>query len=371
MLKFVKYMAALLVILTFYMQAMSQQLIVNAFIPPGGLIQKELLWNIMIANPAAATESGHISLTIINKINGQRMLTASSGYLVVPPGARQLQVSDVMPVVYNALSADINLGGYGFLPVGSYQVCYNFSSEKGFVLGSTCVDATVEVLSPPQLVLPENKSTLKETNPSFSWIPPAPAMLVKNCTYEYKLVKVNELQSPKDAVNSNVPVYTAANLAAPFMNYPSFAGTLEKGQPYAWQITAVSAATRIASDVWTFTLKDPDSKDNKAGDGSVFSRLLKEGQGQGYAAVTSVLKFEFNNDSNDSLFVMKLTDISSGKHTDIAFQQELFPKFKPGKNQVVVDLAGTGLFKRNHFYEFELTDAAGEKWKMKFEFAGK
>ncbi len=351
--------------------AHAQDLVVNAFIPPGALIQKEQLWNVIISNPTTTPRTCQLSLTVLNKANGTKMLTALTNNIVVPGGVRQVQVADVMPVVYNALNDNVNLAGHGLLPAGFYQVCYELVGNKGLSLGSSCVDVQVGVLAPPQLVFPNNKSELKELQPAFSWVPPAPLTLVRNCTYEYRIVKVNTNQTAADAIRDNVPVYRADRLSNVSLTYPASAVALEKKQPYAWQITAQTSTAAIKSDVWTFTITDREQGKTPPGDGLAYTKLAKKSGQVSYSVVSQTLKFSWYNESLDTLFQVRMLDVTEGNHIPVSINEKSIPVFTPGINLVDIELAGAGKFIRNHRYEFSLVDRQGQEWKMLFEYKGK
>jgi len=349
----------------------AQDLVVNAFIPPGALTGKEQLWNVIISNPTHSPRSCQLSLTVLNKANGARMLTAITNTIVVPGGTRQIQVADVMPVVYNALNENVNLAGYGLLPVGFYQVCYELVGHKGETLGSSCVDVQVDVLAPPQLIFPENKSELKQQTPSFSWVPPAPLDLVRNCTYEYTVVKVNSNQTAADAIRDNVPVYSASRLSGTMLNYPASATALEKQQSYAWQITARTSTADIKSDVWTFSIADKEQSGATPVAGLAYTKLANRNEHVGYSVVSQTLRFSWYNEGIDSLFQIRVLDVTAADHIPLHIDEKSFPVFSPGNNLIDLDLPGAGRFIRNHMYEFSLLDKQGNEWKMLFEYKGK
>lgn len=360
--------AGVILMLFLFKATHAQNLVVNAFIPPGALIQKEQLWNVIISNPGTSARSCQLSLTILNKANGSRMLTALTNMIVVPGGTRQIQVADVMPVVYNSLNEHVQLGGAGFLPVGLYQVCYEAVGDKGMSYGSSCVDVQVDVLAPPQLIFPENKSEVKEQYPVFNWIPPAPLTLVPKLAYEYKLVKVNKNQTGADAIRDNVPVYRAGKLPNPAFNYPASATALEKQQVYAWQITAQTTGADIKSDVWTFSITDKEETKLRSVDGTAYTKLAIKNEQVSYTVVSKTLKFSWNNESLDSLFQIRVLDVTGGNHIPVSIKEKAVPVFSPGNNLVDMDLPQAGDFIQKHMYEFCLTDKQGQEWKMLFEY---
>jgi len=367
----IKYYAGIVLILLMFEGTNAQNLVVNAFIPPGALIQKEQLWNVIISNPGTNARSCQLSLTILNKANGSKMLTALTNLIVVPGGTRQIQVADVMPVVYNALNENVRLSGNGFLPVGLYQVCYEAVGDKGMSYGSSCVDVQVDVLAPPQLIFPENKSEVKEQYPVFNWIPPAPLTLVPNCLYEYKIVKVNKNQTAADAIRDNVPVFRAVKLPNPAFNYPASAPALEKRQPYAWQIAAQSAGVDIKSDVWSFSITDKEDSKLRPVNGDAYTKLARPNERVRDSVVAETLKFSWNNECLDSTFQIKVLDVTGGDHIPVTIKEKLVPAFLPGINLIDLNLPKAGIFIQNHMYEFSLTDKQGQEWKMLFEYKGK
>ena len=367
----ITYYAGIILLLLTFKGTHAQNLVVNAFIPPGALIQKEQLWNVIISNPGTNARSCQLSLTILNKANGNKMLSALTNLIVVPGGTRQIQVADVMPVVYNSLNENVRLSGNGLLPVGLYQVCYEAVDNKGISYGSSCVDVQVDVLAPPQLIFPENKSEVKEQYPVFNWIPPVPLTLVPNCLYEYKIVKVNKNQTAADAIRDNVPVFRAGKLPNPAFNYPASAPALEKQQLYAWQIAAQSSGTDIKSDVWSFTINNKEDAKSQPADGLAYTKLARSNERVSYSVVSQTLKFSWNNECLDSLFQIKVLDVTGGDHLLVSIKETAVPKFLPGVNLIDMDLPRAGEFIKNHMYEFCLTDKQGLEWKMLFEYKGK
>lgn len=364
------YYAGAILTMLMFKGVRAQDLVVNAFIPPGALIEKEQLWNVIISNPTSTPRSCQISLTVLNKANGNKMLSAVTNNIIVPAGTRQIQVADVMPVIYNALNENVNLTGQGILPVGLYQVCYELVS-KGVANGSSCIDVQVDALAPPQLIFPENKSELHELQPAFSWIPPAPMTMVRNCTYAYTLVKVNANQTAADAINDNAPVYRTFRLTNTALTYPASSPALEKQQLYAWQIIAQTSTANIKSDVWTFSIIDSEQVKLQPGAGTAYTKLAKKNERVSYSIVSKTLRFSWYNEGLDSLFQIRILDVTGGNHIPLKIKEEAIYKFSPGINLINMNLQEVGKFIQNHLYEFTLTDKQGQEWKMFFEYTEK
>ena len=174
----------LLVILMhfFYAQA---QLVVNVQLPPSGVIQKSQLWNIQVTNTSLNNVSVTINMTMINNETGEHVLTASTGIVSFIPGNTMLNATALLPIQYNIVSANNTMDGSpeGFLPAGSFTICYDFNlaTVQKASIARECNTVNIEPLSPPQLLLPENQTDIDTSAlPQFSWLPPAPLTLFTN-----------------------------------------------------------------------------------------------------------------------------------------------------------------------------------------------
>lgn len=362
----------LLFVMAFLNRSLGQEMTVyNPMASSGGIYQKEQLWTLIVTNLHTAPKTGQLSLTVLNKASGQQVLTAISRLLIFQPGTRQVQVSEVMPVVYNALNADVDLTGGFLLPAGAYKLCYEVIGEKGLLFASSCTDVRVEVLSPPQLVLPANKSAIRQAELAFNWMPPVPANLLKNCAYDLKLVEIATGQTAAEAVRDNMPLYTAAKIKQTMLVYPASAIGLKRGVQYAWQVVANSGSTSIPSEAWNFTI----TEDNAAAPGSETSsyvKLARSNESQSYAVTGNQLRFSYINDGSDSLFSMKIIDHGSREEAKVyTLTEEQVPVLRPGMNLVDIDLSKVARFVKGRIYEFRLTDRQGVDWKMMFEYKGK
>lgn len=349
------------------MKAFAQDLLVQAFVPEGTLIQKEQLWNLVITNPTATPQSGLVSLTIVNKSNSQKIMTAVTNSISIQGGAKLYQVSDLMPVFYNALSSEINLNESGFLPVGEYQFCYEFVGTKGNRSGISCVDARVEWVTPPQLIAPGNMSMLDSNTHMFSWVPPSPSQLMGNCTYSFRIVSILPNQDAANAIKDNTPFYEVSGLTSSFHSYPRSAPELEVDKHFAWQVTANTASSKSESEVWEFTTNKNAAK-QLGSDGSAYTKLERAGNGVSYSVVSQYLQFSFTNDGVDSLFVLKIYDVSLGRRNEVKIARDAIPKFLQGVSIVRMDLPSIGEFEKGHMYELVLTDRLRQEWKMMFQY---
>lgn len=150
---------------------------------------------------------------------------------------------------------------------------------------------SVTPLSPPLLVAPDDEAELVTPYPQLSWMPPVPAEMLNGLNYDLKIVEVKSGQKPVEAILNNPLVYTKANLKYTAEPYPSTLPPLEKGKVYAWQVMAKnSQANFIATDVWTFSIRNDSAK---AGD-----------------RIRSYVSLKKNRDEASNVFVSgKLLDI--------------------------------------------------------------
>lgn len=231
-------------------------------VPPTGVMQKNQLWNMALINAAAGSTTVAIQLTLVDGRDGQAVMTAETRPILLTKGTTMITARDVTPVHYDYLSPKFNIDRdpNGFLPVGNYRACYSVSqvSIGHGRLNEDCIPVEVQPLSPPQLNLPADTSTVATAYPQFSWLPPTPVNLFSNLSYEMMLVEVLPGQGAYEAIQQNIPVYNISHLQDPVNLYPASAKPLDTGRLYAWRILALNEDQLIAqSEVWTFKLAMP------------------------------------------------------------------------------------------------------------------
>ena len=352
----------------FYAEA---QLIVNVQLPPSGVIQKSQLWNILITNTRLNNVSATINMTMINNQTGEHVLTASTGIVSFIPGNTMLNATALQPIQYNIISTGYNLDAApeGFLPPGTFTICYDFNltTIDKTSIAQECNTIDVEPLSPPQLILPENEKDLDTTDlPQFSWLPPAPLNLFTNLQYDLYLVQVDSGQSTSDAIQTNIPVLIQQDIAGPSLMYPSSAPALQHGVEYAWKVVAKNNETPVSnSEVWVFSLKSP-SQENIRGSELPYTRLQKNNE-SGYAICSGKLKFDFINETSDSLWNVMIFDINNHKPIPIPTVLDTSHMIS-GLNLMDIDLTNNRYFIDQHIYSLELHNSRNEVWRMKFEY---
>ncbi|BAV06164.1 hypothetical protein SAMN05421788_106227 [Filimonas lacunae] len=235
----------------------SAQLTMALQVPPVGVVQKTQLWNMVLVN-AGNTATAEVNITMLNVADHTPVLTAASRSVTLQKGANQLRYTDFSPVAWKylsgAFSADMN--PEGLIPVGNYTVCYAVGGWQGDTyvsLTEDCINLEIQPLSPPVLNTPADKDTLLSLYPQFTWLPPSPLNLFSNLSYDVSVTAVLQGQSALQAVQQNIPFYTAGNLATPISIYPVSAPSLDTARWYAWAVVAKNNNQVVAqSEVWMF-----------------------------------------------------------------------------------------------------------------------
>ena len=149
----------------------------------------------------------------------------------------------------------------GKLPDGRYTVCIK-AREGRKLIAEECGDFEILSPDPPQLLAPEDKSSVQMVQPVFLW---TPVMLPAEHQVAYKLIitEILSKQSPLRALRSNTPFL---EITTPSTNYPYplDALPLENGKSYAWWVQAVDEAGNAVagnaghSEVFSFNFKAPE-----------------------------------------------------------------------------------------------------------------
>jgi len=359
-----------IILFLFTTLGLKAQMLIGIQLPPSGVVQKPQLWNLMITNTEKFSVSAHINLMMTSQ-SGQQILSAKTITYNFPPGNTMLNASNLAPIQYAIVTTDwiLDASQNGFLPPGIFQICYTLSPDDGAHLGSAqqCNTISIEPLSPPRLITPEDQSQIDTSSiPQFIWIPPAPLNLFSNLTYDLYLVQVDSFQTPAEAVQMNIPILYQQNISGNNLLYPLSAPALQQDVKYAWQVTAKNNQSPVAvTETWVFTLKKAPVKNTDSSD-LPFVRLEKNDQ-SGYAISAGKLKFAYTNEAADSVWNVSFFDISSRQPMPIVVSMDSIP-LKNGLNLVQMDLTNNTQFINQHLYLMEIRNSRQEVWRLKFEF---
>jgi hypothetical protein len=340
--------------------AVNAQVSLSVQLPPGGMVNRDQLWNVAVMNNGTGPVDATLALDLRDAKTGQTVLSAGSGSFLAGKGVKMINIRDLQPVLYNHLSGDFT-GAY--LPLGSYIACYRLFQQttKGPVpLADECVRINISPLSPPLLNTPSDKSKLETTNPQFAWLPPAPLDMFRNLTYDLVVAEVLDGQSPSEAVQYNTPVYARPDIRMPMDVYPSSYGKLDTGRIYAWQVIARNGTNyAAATEVWTFSIKGPE-KENKFVKKAPYVKMMAGNASDIGIAPDGVLKLMYTNRTNDSLVSIRI-DIpgEQAKTIEVKLQQ--------GDNYLEYPLKKVFNYKENIVYRASLVNAIGETWSLQFK----
>ena len=85
------------------------QLSVNILIPPGGIMDKQQLWNIIATNTEAGPITIQAQVRFTETSSGQQVFVASTSPFELTRGTTQLSASSMGSIFYNVLSPDYRI----------------------------------------------------------------------------------------------------------------------------------------------------------------------------------------------------------------------------------------------------------------------
>ncbi|HEX7905254.1 MAG TPA: hypothetical protein VF487_15385 [Chitinophagaceae bacterium] len=334
------------------------QVTLSVQLPPAGLVQKDQLWNLVLANNSNATQDVTIFLNLQDAVTGQPVLSAGTRNILLGKGIKMLGIRDVQPVQYNYGMSGFNTN---YLPLGSYIACYTIArgaGEKVETLTEECVRININPLSPPLLNTPSDKSVLHTVYPQLTWVPPAPLDMFDNLNYDIAVAEILEGQSAKEAILYNTPVYTKGHLKVPYENYPSSYSRLQAGKTYAWQVTARNGLNYAATtDVWTFSIAKDSAKTEAINDAYVLLRNNSDESGINYIPGNN-LKIKYYSFDKEHEIVIRFLN-AEGKMVQQKKQKIIY-----GDNFLHFEL--NNHFRQGEIYFVEITDQQNKKYKAFF-----
>ncbi len=315
----------------------------------------------------------YLELNLVETSTNRPVLNAVTNSILLPVGNQLLQYSSWTPVQYNITNPSYQgFAATEFLPVGDFIVCYRLHELLGDGhnnLAEECERIQVEPLSPPQLVYPANQEAIETSTPVFNWIAPAPLNLFTGIQYELELTEMYSGQTEADAVQQNIPLLIQSGISSTSYPYTAGAPQLETGKKYAWRILAKNNDAIVGrSEAWWFTLKEP-------GKGIIYSNdqpfvKLKKGDQLSYAIAENELKFEYVNETSDTVWNVKVFDISAANRREITLPLDS-TRLQTGVNLVRLPAERMESFTDKHIYLLQLRNSREELWQLKFEYRKK
>ncbi len=350
----------------------SAQITINPQLPPIGLTVKSQLWNLSLINNTGIGQTIQIQLNVTDVSTNQTVFTALTRPFFVPPAAKQVSGSDVMPISYTSNNPAYPVDGNpnGFLPIGVFNFCYSVVSagmHAGKSLDEACDQVQVEPLSPPMLVSPADSEHVDNSRPMFIWIPPAPNSLFSNLSYDFHLAEVNPTQSAADAIQQNIPLLYQPNVRSTNLQYPLSAPALDSTKLYAWQIVAKNNSSPVGtSEAWAFRLKK-DTVSGKVKILSAYYAKVSREQPVSFITCSGILRYAYQEESNTNTIAIEIFDITKSRHTPIQLDSTAY-SVRFGDNLLNLDLRAIPDMINKHMYLLELVNAKQEHWYLKFEY---
>jgi hypothetical protein len=315
-----------------------------------------------ILNTDNKTVQLYLTGTIVNSQNGQKLVSAKSRVIDVPPGSKQLS-ENMLQAEYTITTASIEQTGN--LPYGNYTICL-----KAFLVGgleeaaTACEDVELMPLSPPLLLSPENQSTIREEYPLLIWLPPMPVGKDK-VLYDLKLVELLPNQTAYDAIQKNYAILEQRNINGTTLQYPASAMKLETGKKYAWKVIAVSGNRKPIgeTEVWWFTLNEKPKLEKGFNEGVVL--LKRSDDAEYYPVIGDTLRLSFYEKYNTKEFSYKIYDAENNLLDPKCL--ELAEK-KTGDNMVKINLVKCDNFKEGR-YSIEVVNEKGEVFRGRFKYS--
>lgn len=335
------------------------QITMTVQVPPTGVLMKPQVWNMVLVNSNTTGVNVQLSLVLTDANTHQPVLSATTQPFVLAPGAMQVQ-SSALSINYTYESSSVpDQDPNGFLGVGNYQACYTLDNLSATHTVNTtvedCVNFTVEPLSPPMLLMPEDQAILDVVS-LFNWLPPAPLNIFSNLNYDCIVVEVQPGQTSSEAIQQNIPI-VHNNGTDMFLN-SSLNPSFDTGKLYAWQVVAKNGNEYAApSEVWTFKLKTPqDSIAPFDSSSYILLSSIKILSGiQALHSDTLHIKYHSYSDDNVSIkFINSDNELVYEKNLDVI----------NGDNFYAIPLSS--LLKKEEIYSAEITAADNSLSKIFF-----
>lgn len=339
-------------------QLAKSQLTINAQLPPAGLVTRDQLWNIVVANNGNGPLDLMIELSLKEALTGQLVLTGSGPVLSFPRGVKMITALEAQPVQYNILGAGLN-GNY--LPLGSFIACYRLSRigmESSELMAEECVPVHIQPLSPPLLQYPSNGQVLEIAYPPFLWSAPTPFSMYSELQYDLLVAEVLEGQSPAEAIAYNSPVYSSAFLTQTHETYPASYLPLDTGKTYAWQVLAKNGYQYSAqTEVWTFRIAGSQQAESMS-KARIYT-VLRHDNKEGTVKLTERELF-VRYYSNRSAYTGRFQILDAAGN----IAQELTKELRYGDNFLQFELAVT--LQKEKLYQLRLIEPNGRIEKLLF-----
>jgi hypothetical protein len=349
----------------------SGQVVLNVTLPPIGLTTKAQLWNLSLANTSATSLLVQVEMNVTDASNNQLVFTGTTRIFTLPVGIKQLQTADIQPITYNVVSPNygVNSAPDGFLPVGQFSICYNLIkiySDLSERLVEECQNASIDPLSPPQLITPEDSEQVAMKRPAFAWMPPSPRHLFNNLNYDWSVVEILPTQTAAEALTNNIPFFYQSSILSTSFQYPTTAPTLDSSKLYAWRVIAKNNEVAVGtSESWIFKFKGLIKADSLIHVESKIYADVSTNETSSYSMFKGVVRFRFDNIDNHKNLSLRLFDIGGKTRREISLDTVSIP-VSYGENYLQIDLSNKNELENLKMYLLEIATPRNEKYILKF-----
>jgi hypothetical protein len=300
-----------------------------------------------IQNFEAQTNQLYFTGSIVNTLTGEKVVTAKTSFIEIPPGFKTLSEAALAPQY--VITSDV-VNQTGVLPYGNYRICLKAYKTNGIEeVVSACQEIEVTPLSPPLLLSPEHQSSVTEPYPLLVWLPPMPLGKTK-LVYDLKLVELLPNQTPYDAIQRNFAVLETFNINGTTLQYPANALKLEDGKKYAWKVAVKTTDRKPVgeTEVWWFTkqiLKPLDISDIKLNENYI---IAKEERDNSTVFIGKSLKVVIEDYPIHIKLKFRIVDIKRNKDIDI----EKVTYTEEGNGHYTIDLDEKVKLENGKYYLF-------------------
>lgn len=218
--------------------------------PPPNQLRSTDIWNLTLTNTSRNTLQVSLAGTL-EEAGAGLVVDGTSKEFSLPPGIKRITYDDVKTGNVNFKSGKWReaFKRTGNAPSGDYTICIYVKDKSGSEIGSDCINQTVEISGPPQLISPaDGEEIAAGLLPTFTWLPPMP--IPPDAEYTLKIVEVLGNQSPEEAFNRNIIFFQRKGIKGTMFQYPLSEKKFETAKKYAWMVSMGD----LKSDIWVFKI---------------------------------------------------------------------------------------------------------------------
>ena len=360
-------MILLMSTLPLHLSAQAGMIFSNMALLEGVALQPENVLSYSIVNNSGKAVSTRIKGTLSLKSKPIRIQYEFTKLLY--PGSNTLSEAEKRGITWTTNEPSLKqlFLTHGRLPQGTFEYCVDLQplgtgSEQGIPEAeSSCIYYTQDDLFSINLVDPEDKATLYEPYPAFSWITSYP--FASELTYRIRVAEQKPGQNPANAIARNNPMWQDNQVSATTAIYPIAGRPLEYGQPYVWTVDAYYRGLLLGgAETWRFVLVE-DSSIKELPRESYYIDIREEKGGSGTYVVGKIrLKYYLREARQDSLTLRCKRD--DGR--EVSFPNTL--SVQEGHNQFEIDLVNLNDMRHLRKYRLYVSDGSGNTYHLEFRY---